>query len=196
MLSFEVKNRLKDWNNTPASERDYCKGLTLLVDASGNRSFVYTIRDPNQKKDFIDYQLSKYIRFALSDDERAEVAKMDVQVRKIVKENLSLSKEKDEATHRGKRDDHDSLPDNIKALYIENLGILRRIRELHLKLRQMTAAYRQGTLKTQCIDAERYPFLVEIINLDKKMHSNWKAYDTFVPGAHPDAEQEEEVIDE
>ena len=191
MLSIDIKNRLKEWNNTPSNERDYCKGLTLLAEASGNRSYIWSIREPNKKKDFIDYHLAKYVRFAISDEEREEVAKMDVQVRKIIKDNISLAKDKDEATHRGKRDDHDSLPQDIQALYVENLDLLHRIRELHLKLRTMTAAYRQGTMKTKCIDAERYPFLKEIISLDKKMHDNWKTYDQYVPGLHPDAEDKE-----
>ena len=193
MFSIEVKNLLKKWNDTPSSDRDYCDGLTLLVKASGNRSFVYSIRDPNKKKDFIDYHLAKYIRFALSDDERKEVAEMDVKVRKIIKANLSLSDEKDNLPHKGKRDDHESLPDDIKALYVENLDIVRKMRDLHLKLRNLTAAFRHGTIKTQCIDAERYPFLKEIIDLDKKMHDNWKTYDLYVPGQ--DAESDDPKIE-
>lgn len=190
MLTFEVKNLLRKWNDTDQKDRDYNLGLSLLVQASGNRSFLFSIRCPDKNKDFIDYQLAKYIRFALSDEERQEVARMDVEVKEIVRKNLSLAIEKDNARHSGKRDDHEELPDEIKALYVENLDLLRQIRELHLKLRNMTAAYRAGTLKTQCIDAERYPFLKEIISLDKRMHNNWKTYDTYVPGEHPDADTE------
>ena len=37
-----------------------------------------------------------------------------------------------------------------------------------------------------CPDSERYPFLKELIALDKKLHANWEAYDHYVaPG--PDA---------
>lgn len=188
MFSIEVKNNLKKWHETPETERDYCKGLTLLVKASGNRSYMFSIRNPKEKKDFIDYQLSKYIRFALSDDERQEVQKMDRQVKKIMKENLSLTLEKEENNHKGKRADHDSLPPEIQALYVENLDILHRMRDIHLKLRTMTAAYRQGTMKTKCIDAERYPFLKEIIDLDKKMHDNWYKYDHYKPDENQDEE--------
>ena len=191
MFSIDLKKHLIKWNETPESERDYCLGLSILVQASGNRSLIWSIRNPSEKKDFIDYHLTKYIRFAISDDERKEVAKMDVQVRKIVKDNISLSVEKDEAKNRGKRDDHDSLPPEIQALYVENLDILHKIRDLHLKLRNLTAAYRQGNMKTQCIDAERYPFLKEIISLDKKMHNNWKTYDQYVPGQHSDVQDPE-----
>lgn len=192
MLPIDIKIRLKEWADTDPKDRDYCQGLSLLVQASGNRTLVYTIRKPEEKKDFIDYNLSKYIRFAISDDERQQVKQMSQEVKKIVQENFSLTEEKENAQHKGRRDDHDSLPDEIKALYVENLDILRQMRDLHLKLRTMTAAYKNGTLKTKCIDAERYPFLVEIINLDKRMHANWKTYDTYVPGEHPDADNAED----
>ena len=77
----------------------------------------------------------------------------------------------------GKRIDHDSLPDEIKAKYVENLSILQRMRELHLKLRSLSLD------TAPCPDSERYPFLKELIELDKKMHDNWEEYDHFVVDA-------------
>ena len=76
----------------------------------------------------------------------------------------------------GKRIDHDSLPDEIKAKYVENLSILQRMRELHLKLRSLSLD------TAPCPDSERYPFLKELIELDKKMHANWEEYDHYVIG--------------
>ena len=59
---------------------------------------------------------------------------------------------------------------------MENLSILQRMRELHLKLRSLS-------LETApCPDSERYPFLKELIELDKKMHANWEEYDHFATG--------------
>ena len=77
----------------------------------------------------------------------------------------------------GKRIDHDSLPDEIKVKYVENLSILQRMRELHLKLRSLSLD------TAPCPDSERYPFLKELIELDKKMHANWEEYDHFVVDA-------------
>ena len=76
----------------------------------------------------------------------------------------------------GKRTDHDSLPEDVQALYVENLDIVHRMRELHLKLRSLSL---DGAT---CPDSERYPFLKEIIALDKKRVQNWDIYDHFVPG--------------
>ena len=79
----------------------------------------------------------------------------------------------------GKRADHDSLPEDIQALYVENLDIVHRMRELHLKLRTLSLE------NATCPDSERYPFLKEIISLDKRLHANWDAYDHYVVGDAP-----------
>ena len=68
---------------------------------------------------------------------------------------------------------------------MENASILQKMRELHLTLRNLSLD------NVACPDSERYPFLKELIELDKKYHSNWKAYDSFsmVEGASNVAEQ-------
>lgn len=76
----------------------------------------------------------------------------------------------------GKRADHDLLPVEIQALYVENLDIINRMRELHLKLRTLSLE------NTTCPDSERYPFLKEIIALDKRRVANWDTYDHYVVG--------------
>ena len=51
------------------------------------------------------------------------------------------------------------------------------MRELHLRLRSLSLD------NATCPDSERYPFLKELISLDKKLHANWEAYDHYVaPG--------------
>jgi len=104
---------------------------------------------------------------------------MSAQVEAIVAEHIPLA-EADKQPQKGKREDHDLLPDEIKAKYVENLSLLQRMRELHLRLRSLSLE------NVTCPDSERYPFLKEFISLDKKLHTNWEAYDHYVaPG--PDA---------
>jgi hypothetical protein len=47
------------------------------------------------------------------------------------------------------------------------------MREVHLRLRTLSTA------DAPCPDSERYPFLKELIELDKKMHANWEQYDHY-----------------
>ena len=107
---------------------------------------------------------------------------MEEQVKVIVKEHFAFleakegktSRTSDEEFRKGKRADHDQLPEEIQARYIENLDLLHKMRELHLKLRSLS------TEQVSCPDSERYPFLKELIALDKQLHENWKVYDHFV----------------
>ena len=100
---------------------------------------------------------------------------MQAQVDKIVvNRNLEVKQEKPTNEFKaGKRADHDELPDEIQALYVENLSIVQKMRELHLKLRSLSLA------NATCPDSERYPFLKELIALDKRLHSNWEQYDHY-----------------
>lgn len=165
---------IKQWLETPSDQRDYSVGALYLLKLSGNQiMYQNLVANPKGKAEFIDYQLQKYYNFRVQALTHAQVEEMQGQVDVIVAEHISLAANADE--HRtGKRDDHEALPDEIKAKYVENLSILQRMRELHLKLRSLS-------LETApCPDSERYPFLKELIELDKKMHANWETYDHYV----------------
>lgn len=184
---------IKQWLETPSDQRDYSVGALYLLKLSGNQiMYRNLVANPKGKAEFIDYQLQKYYNFRVQLLTHEQVEEMQEQVNKIVEINnladrLEIKDESLEnnasplsALHtplaKGKRDDHDSLPDEIKAKYVENLSILQRMRELHLKLRSLS-------LETApCPDSERYPFLKELIELDKKMHANWEEYDHFATG--------------
>ena len=92
----------------------------------------------------------------------------------VVKRNLEKTNTTPTSEFKtGKRADHDELPDEVQALYVENLSIVQKMRELHLKLRSLSLD------SAPCPDSERYPFLKELIALDKKLHSNWEIYDHY-----------------
>lgn len=168
---------IKQWLETPSDQRDYSVGALYLLKLSGNQIMYRNIvAQLDRRHEFLDYQIQKYYNFRVQALTHAQVEEMQQQVDVIVAEHISLAANADE--HKtGKRDDHDSLPDDIKAKYVENLSILQRMRELHLKLRSLSLD------TAPCPDSERYPFLKELIDLDKKMHANWEEYDHFVASA-------------
>ena len=167
---------IKQWLETPSNQRDYSVGALYLLKLSGNQiMYRNVVAQLDRRHDFVDYQIQKYYNFRVQALTHAQVEEMQQQVDVIVAEHISLAANADE--HKtGKRDDHDSLPDEIKAKYVENLSILQRMRELHLKLRSLSLD------TAPCPDSERYPFLKELIELDKKMHANWEEYDHYVIG--------------
>ncbi len=181
-LDHKFTKLIQQWIETPADQRDYTIGALYILKLSGNQIlYKNLVAAIDRRHDVIEYQLQKYYNFRVAALTHAEVEKMQEQVEKIVEEHISLAAEADEQQqqHRGKRDDHDTLPDDIKAKYVENLSLLQRMRELHLKLRSLS-------LETAtCPDSERYPFLKELIALDKKLHANWEAYDHYIPEQKP-----------
>ena len=176
-MDHKFTELIKQWLETPSDQRDYSVGALYLLKLSGNQIMYRNIvAQLDRRHDFVDYQIQKYYNFRVQALTHAQVEEMQQQVDVIVAEHISLAANADE--HKtGKRDDHDSLPDEIKAKYVENLSILQRMRELHLKLRSLSLD------TSPCPDSERYPFLKELINLDKKMHANWEEYDHFVATA-------------
>lgn len=176
-MDHKFTELIKQWLETPSDQRDYSVGALYLLKLSGNQIMYRNIvAQLDRRHDFVDYQIQKYYNFRVQALTHAQVEEMQQQVDVIVADHISLAANADE--HKtGKRDDHDSLPDEIKAKYVENLSILQRMRELHLKLRSLSLD------TSPCPDSERYPFLKELIDLDKKMHANWEEYDHFVATA-------------
>ena len=175
-MYHKFTEQIKQWLETPEAERDYSVGALYLLKLSGNRiMYLNTVAQLDRKHQFVEYQLQKYYNFRVQALTHAQVQEMEQQVEAIVAEHIPLAAKADEQPQKGKRPDHDSLPDDIKAKFVENLSLLQRMRELHLKLRTLS------TEDSPCPDSERYPFLKELISLDKKLHANWEAYDRYVP---------------
>lgn len=180
-MDHKFTEQIKKWLETPEDERDYTVGVLYLLKLSGNQILYKNIVAAlDRRHDFVEHQLQKYYNFRVQALTHAQVEEMAAQVETIVAEHIPLAAKADEQPQKGKRADHDSLPDEIKAKYVENLSLLQRMRELHLRLRSLSLD------NVSCPDSERYPFLKEMISLDKKLHANWEAYDHYVaPG--PDA---------
>jgi len=174
-MDHKFTELIKQWLETPEAERDYTVGALYLLKLSGNQiMYRNIIAQIDRRHDFVEYQLQKYYNFRVADLTHEQVQEMAAQVETIVAEHIPLAAEADKQPQKGKREDHDSLPDEIKAKYIENLSLLQRMRELHLRLRSLSLD------NTTCPDSERYPFLKELIALDKKLHKNWETYDRYI----------------
>lgn len=176
-MNNEFTERVQKWLNTPESERDYNEGAMLLLKLTGNQIMYrnLTMRRTRQSEEFIVYQLKRRLKFRLAQLTHEQVEQMQRQVDGIVQKRHLEKKEYASTSEfkAGKRVDHDSLPDEVQALYVENLSIVQKMRELHLKLRSLSLD------NAPCPDSERYPFLKELISLDKKLHSNWEIYDHY-----------------
>ena len=201
-MDIKFTEKVQAWLDTHAEERDYDQGAIFLLQLSNNQ-IIYRSLSRNTKKNaqFIEYQIRKYMKFRLADLTHAQVVEMQKAVDKIValrhldREETPVNVDDDtevtgedtgtvdapESTNvnvssefkAGKRADHDSLPIEIQALYVENGNIIHKMRELHMRLRSLSVE------NATCPDSERYPFLKELIALDKQYHKNWQVYDSW-----------------
>ena len=178
--------KLQAWLNTPDNKKDYAEGAILLLQLSGNQIMYRNISvNPRGKAEFITGKLQQYLKFRLQQLTHKEVVEMQKKVEVIVKETVKPDEEFADFK-AGKRADHDQLPEEVQALYRENLDIVHRMREVHLQLRKLSLE------NATCPDSERYPFLKELIALDKKLHENWDTYDHFVVGQEQEQKKEQE----
>ena len=187
-MDKEFTNKLQTWLSQPREDRDWDEGALMLLQLTGNKIMYRNLSvNPEGKANFIEGKLQQYLEFRLAELTHEQVKEMQHAVEEIVKEHTEFRSDDNEAKNfkAGKRADHDTLPEEIQVLYVENLDIVHRMRELHLKLRTMS------TTDSTCADSDRYPFLKEFIKLDKKLHDNWNVYDHFVTKAETEESAEE-----
>lgn len=180
---------LQEWMDTPDERKDWDEGAILLLQLSGNKIMYRNISiNPKGKAEFIKGQLQKYLNFRLQQLTHEQVEEMQRKVEVIVQKVVKPAESSEFADFKaGKRADHDSLPEEIQALYAENLDLVRRMRETHMKLRSLSLA------DATCPDSERYPFLKALIEYDKKLHENWDVYDHYVVGSKTATTDDSEV---
>ena len=174
-LNHEFTEKIQQWLDTPHEQRDYEQGALYLLKLNGNQIMYRNLMsNPRGKAEFIEYHLRKHYNFRVKDLTHAQVVAMDKQVEEIVKKHNTFTEDNPAKEFKqGKRADHDTLPEEIQALYVENLSLLQRMREVHLRLRTLSTA------DAPCPDSERYPFLKELIELDTRLHANWDRYDHY-----------------
>ena len=175
MKNSELIPKVKEWLDANPEDRDLAAGALLVLQLTNNRIMYQNfMRKPKLYASRIEYELKKKYNFYLQQLTHEQVAEMGKQVEVIAKEH-NLPNEHEEFK-KGKRADHDALPVEIQALYAQNLSIMQQMRRLHTQLQLLSVE------NSTCPDSERYPFLKELIDLDKQYHANWQAYDHYKIG--------------
>ena len=183
--------RLATWLGTPVEQRDIQEGALLVRQIVHNQILADNLlRFPKRFMSHAEYQLNKFNTLAVAQVEHAAVEQMSAQVAAINKElqldqplpgnpkdGIQRRLAKTETFKAGKRADHNSLPEEIKALYVQNLSIVQQMRAIHAQLVVITNA---AKTKDYCPDGDRYPLCKELIELDQQYRKNWEEYDKCV----------------
>lgn len=164
-LSYE--EQVLAWLGQPIHERDLELGAKLMLQGNRNRILHQNVIK-KQLFDKIEYELNKIIY------------KQEVPVLPKIK-NLEAKLEKAVATAtasaKGKREDHEELPDKVKAIYETNSAIYAKMRGLHERLKVLSGE--------SFTDVDRLPFIAELLQLDETLAANWALYDSYVIGSEP-----------
>ena len=186
-MDKNLTDKLRQFLETPNEQKDWNAGAILLLQLTNNPIMYRNISlNPKGKADFILGKLQQFLKARCEIENHNEVMTLQSTVNEIVTQRTEFSNpDTNPATDfkAGKRADHDTLPEDIQALYVENLDIVHRMRELHLQLRKLSDS-------TKTIpDSERKPLLDEFIALDKKLHDNWNTYDHYVANAEKEEQK-------
>ena len=186
---------IADWLETPREERDVRKGAELLLRINGNRHiYQLAMIRPETAHDHVEADLKKFLRIRLDGHTMESVRQMDSELIPKVQNIITTRQDESEdapeetddtaPTHRGKRSDHNELPEEIRAIYERGGELFEKIKQIFTELQQMENA-------PAC---DRYEKLKVLKPLVKEYTDGWERYDNY----NSDMSQEEavEAVDE
>lgn len=170
-----LTSQISDWLNASPKQRSLEDGALLLLRLNANRIMYQQILR-NRLAEKLEYELQKHLNIRLHGLTRAEVAKVEKQVMPRLKKELANGEE-----YRGRRADHGSLPDKVKALYEKNGTRWRQMHRLFETLKTMRDAQ----------PCDRHELVHQLVQLDDAYRADWEKYDHWTPeDEEPEAEPE------
>ena len=181
------------------TENDIVEGATLLLRINQQRYralYNTAVRRPRQMQEWIRRELKKHYEIRQRGLESSEVRKFNEETVRMVEQTLSVApvqQEEDDKSIvpvlgvRGRRDDHDSLPDDIKDLWEKNAERWKKMRQMHAQLAAMIARP-----DYQPCDGNELCYALR--QADTDLRNDYNIYDSFVIDARTET-AEEKVAD-
>ena len=174
-----------EYLQTPAEDRNIETGAKLLLQGTRNRVLHQNVLRRNWHEK-VNYELTKILG-DYAPEETPELLAEKQQ--KIIDGALNAQGEKlpAEGNFKGKRSDHDQLPEEIAMIPEVNRGFYQEMRSLHEKLKLMNG---------EEYNAEaRKPILDKFLAIDADIVANWKVYDSYVVGEPTKKAEKKDPID-
>lgn len=183
ILNAKIYNFLQLENPT---EDEIKEGALLLLKVSPNRSrgiYNSAMRRPTYMLKWVRSELKKYYEIRQRGLTSADVEKFNAETVKSVEESLSVApctvEQDSEETPavpivdvRGLREDHDELPDEIKAIWEKNAERWKRMRAMHAQLSSMI----QQDGYAPCDGNE---LCYQLRKVDSEIRADYELYDSF-----------------
>ena len=188
MLDQQFTNDIQKWLDSPREQRDLAQGALMLLRLNRNRFLhAHIVRHADWER--LEKELTKHLRIRLKGLTQRQVAEMEQRemprIKRTIEQGGPAPSNEEEGSedgkpthHRGKRPDHDNLPDEVQAIYEKNGEIFRKMKQLFETLKKMENDQ----------PCDRHEYLSILVSLDEQYRANWAEYDSWQPS---DASQEE-----
>ena len=185
--------RVTEWlSKKKHTEAELAEGATMVLQCNRNHALYNTImRRPARYEEKIAYELRKHLRYLKDDLTLDEVKEKENKVLPVIEKVLNVDvnedkplpspaydaetflqtgtyKQTDTIVARGKRPDHDSLPETIRAIWDKNAERYKKIKQAHETCKTLTAA------------CDRYEFTKAIAELWADYKKDFDTYDHYV----------------
>lgn len=185
-IDRQLTKDIQDWLLTDNSKRDVAKGAEMLLALTRNRALTTSyLRNPHKFEAKVVYELKKHLKIRLHNMSVVDVANLEQTVMLRVADTvetapaISVNSEFPEATiARGRREDHESLPQHIRELWDSNKQTHQKIVLLFNELKGMSDMQ----------PCDRYEKLSILDQLDRRYRDNLAAYDAYVAPPSPTPE--------
>ena len=185
-MDKEFTESLKRWLETPREERDVREGAELLLRINGNRHiYNLAMNRPEAAHDHVEYDLKKFLQIRLDGHTVESIREMERELLPKVRSLIPPPEEEKESelseddtvverptapnVHRGRRPDHDDLPEHIRAIYDRGGELYEKIRRTFTELQDLEKA-------PPC---DRYEKIKILEGLYEEYIAGWDEYDAY-----------------
>ena len=203
--------KLKKWFDCEHTDANIREGALLLLQMNNNRHLYQLINfDPQGKLELLKYELQKHLNYRIEGMTIDDVRNYDKAVTPVLQTAVDKTSEADKiakqlAPHlpvvesenldsivpsaivaKGKRSDHDQLPENIQAIWDNNCALWKKIKE-HF---EACKAYDMSCDRYEGLHAADEDFKRMLLTLKEEYYAYKQAMDVYDHAQPGDAEKQ------
>ena len=210
--------KLKKWFDCEHTDANIREGALLLLQMNNNRHLYQLINfDPQGKLELLKYELQKHLNYRIEGMTIDDVRNYDKAVTPVLQTAVDKTSEADKiakqlASHlpvvesenldsivpsaivaKGKRADHDQLPDNIQAIWENNCALWKKIKE-HF---EACKAYDMSCDRYEGLHAADEDFKRMLLTLKEEYYAykqSMDVYDHAKPGVAEEMQADEQPV--
>lgn len=204
-------DKLKKWFDCEHTDANIREGALLLLQMNNNRHLYQLINfDPQGKLELLKYELQKHLNYRIEGMTIDDVRNYDKAVTPVLQTAVDKTSEADKiakqlAPHlpvvesenldsivptaivaKGKRADHDQLPENIQAIWDNNCALWKKIKE-HF---EACKAYDMSCDRYEGLHAADQDFKRMLLTLKEEYYVYKQAMDVYDHAKPGDAEEQ------